>query len=214
MGRRALRKIDPNLDLTRHLFAVEELEESFKPQSLFERDAPLEIEVGCGKGLFLENVSTTRPEHNFIGVEIAKKYARFTAARLAKTNSSNAVMFQGDAWRFVRDFIADHTVTGIHIYFPDPWWKERHRKRRIMNAAFIKDIERILVSTGRLHFRTDVKEYFDSTVELIAASSKLTGPQAVPELTGTNELDALTHFERRMRLNDRVVYRSEFIQPT
>ena len=213
MGRRSLPKIDPNLDLARHLFSVEELEDSFNPHSLFECNAPLEIEVGCGKGLFLESASTTRPEHNFIGVEIAKKYARFTAARLAKSNSSNAVMFQGDAWRFVRDFIADQTVTGIHVYFPDPWWKGRHRKRRIMNAAFIKDIERILVSTGRLHFRTDVKEYFDSTLDLIAASSKLTGPQAVPELTGANKPDALTHFERRMRLKDRVVYRSEFIQP-
>lgn len=214
MGRRALRRIDPNLNLTRHLFSVEELEDSFDPQSLFESNAPLELEVGCGKGLFLSNASTTRPEHNFIGVEIAKKYARFGAARLAQSNSRNAVMFQGDAWRFVRDFIADQTVTGIHVYFPDPWWKGRHRKRRIMNSAFIKDIERILVSTGRLHFRTDVKEYFDSTLELIAASSKLTGPQAVPELTGANELEALTHFERRMRLNDRVVYRSEFIQLT
>src|SRR5690348_2438299 len=97
MPRRALRKVDPALDLTRHFREAADLPAQFDQVSLFERPAPLEVEVGTGKGLFLSQAAHSQPEHNFLGVEIAQKYARYAAARLARQQVTNAVVIAGDA---------------------------------------------------------------------------------------------------------------------
>lgn len=213
MGRRALPKIDPTLDISRHFRTVEELVDApWEPASLFGRTAPLELEVGSGKGLFLQTASLANPDHNFIGVEVAYKYARFIAHRLAKRKLPNAIAVQGDGLRLFRERIPDNSLTAVHIYFPDPWWKARHHKRRVMTEAFLADIVRTLQAGGRLHFWTDVKEYFDNTLELIAKTTPLIGPIEVSEKAAEHDLDFRTHFERRMRMNGEPVYRSEFVK--
>ena len=219
MGRRALRKVDPTLDLSRHLKTLEEL--AGAPEAaplvvaaLFDRVAPLEVEVGSGKGLFVASASAARPAHNFLGIEIAAKYARFAAAKLARAGRTNAVMIAGDGLRLFREFLADASVAAVHVYFPDPWWKKRHKKRRVMNETLLKDIERVLQPGGALHFWTDVEEYFLSSLELIAATVKLVGPLPVAEQQATHDLDYRTHFERRMRLHGESVFRSEFRKPS
>ncbi|HCP84646.1 MAG TPA: tRNA (guanosine(46)-N7)-methyltransferase TrmB, partial [Planctomycetaceae bacterium] len=112
---------------------------------------------------------------------------------------------------FISKHIAKNIVAAIHVYFPDPWWKARHRKRRVMNESFVTDIIRCLIPNGILHFWTDVKEYFDVTLELLEGFPELSGPNAVEEKTAEHDLDYRTHFERRMRKNDIPVYRSQFI---
>jgi tRNA (guanine-N7-)-methyltransferase len=210
MGRRALPKIDQTLDLSRHFRTVEELVAApWDPSALFGRDAPLEIEVGSGKGLFLQNAALAHPEHNFLGIEVAFKYARFIAYRLAKRSISNAIAVHGDGLRLFREWIPADSLAAVHVYFPDPWWKARHHKRRVMTEAFLADVTRTLQPGGRLHFWTDVKEYFDNTLELIA-KTPLTGPIEVLEKSAEHDLDYRTHFERRMRLHNEPVYRSEF----
>src|SRR5262245_30040482 len=97
MGRRALRKVDPALDLTRHFREAAELPATFAQAPFFERSAPLEVEVGSGKGLFLAQWSSCCCDRNFMGIEIARKYARYAAARLAKQSSANALVICGDA---------------------------------------------------------------------------------------------------------------------
>ena len=82
MGRRSLPRIDPSLDLSRHYLEGDSLPHPFDRQPLFSRVAPLEIEVGSGKGLFLTTASAACPERDFLGIELAHKYARFAAARL------------------------------------------------------------------------------------------------------------------------------------
>ena len=82
MPRRALRKIDPALNLSRHLKLPDELPRPWDPSQLFDREAPLEIEVGSGKGLFLESAATANPAHNYLGIEIATKYARLPPLEL------------------------------------------------------------------------------------------------------------------------------------
>jgi tRNA (guanine-N7-)-methyltransferase len=213
MGRRALPKIDPTLDLSEHFRTVEELvATSWEPVALFGRDAPLEVEVGSGKGLFLQNAALAAPDHNFLGVEVAYKYARFIAHRLAKREIPNAIAVQGDGLRLFRDSISADSLAAVHVYFPDPWWKARHHKRRVMTEAFLADVTRTLAPDGRLHFWTDVNEYFDNTLELIAKTTPLTGPIEVPEKNAEHDLDYRTHFERRMRLHNERVYRSEFVK--
>ena len=215
MGRRALPKIDPTLDLSRHLLTASELPKPFAPAQHFGRTAPVEVEVGSGKGLFMLSASGARPEHDFFGVEVATKYARFAASRLARAERTNALMAQGDALAFFREWVTDSSLHAVHVYFPDPWWKKKHRRRRVMNESFLHDVIRTLIPGGKLHFWTDVEEYFQTTMELMAQlpphpAGKFVGPLAVPESPAEHNLDYRTHFERRMRLHELPVYRSEF----
>jgi tRNA (guanine-N7-)-methyltransferase len=210
MGRRSLRKTDPALDLSRHLKSWDELPRPWNPDELFGRAAPLEIEVGSGKGLFLAAASAAQPDRDFLGIEIAARYARHAAARLARRELTNAVLVHGDAQRLFRELVPDTCLAAVHVYFPDPWWKARHKKRRVMNEAFVRDVERTLMTPGRLHFWTDVEEYFATTLELLAASTGLSGPLPVAEQPAQHDLDYRTHFERRMRLHGEAVHRAEF----
>lgn len=210
MGRRALPKIDPQLDLAFHLRTVEAFPAPWDPAQLFGRGGPVEIEVGSGKGLFLQTAASNQPETNFLGVEVSLKYARFTAARLAKRKLANAISVHGDGLKFFRERVPDNALDAVHVYFPDPWWKKRHRRRRVLNESFLADVVRTLRPSARLHFWTDVKEYFDSTLELIAEQTPLVGPLDVPERPAEHHLDYRTHFERRTRMNDEPVYRAQF----
>ena len=210
MGRRALRKIDPALDLTRHLKSWDELPKPWSAVEVFGREAPLEVEVGSGKGLFLETAAAAMPERDFLGIEIAAKYARFAAARLAKRGLRNAVVVHGDAQRLFAELLSDASLAAVHVYFPDPWWKKRHQKRRVMNERFVGNVARTLAAGGSLHFWTDVRERFDATLELFARETRLVGPLEVIERPAEHPLDYRTHFERRMRLGEQPVYRAEF----
>lgn len=172
------------------------------------------VEMGSGKGMFLERASGAMPERDLVGIEVAKKYARFAAARLARSGRRNAIMIQGDGLRFFREWLGDASVDAVHVYFPDPWWKKRHRKRRVMNEAFLRDVERTLKPGGELHFWTDVEEYFQETLPLIAACTSLAGPLDVEETPAEGDLDYRTHFERRMRQHGLAVFRSRFERRT
>ncbi|HEY2882322.1 MAG TPA: tRNA (guanosine(46)-N7)-methyltransferase TrmB [Pirellulales bacterium] len=210
MSRRTLPKLDPALDLSRSLQLPGHLPQPWDQRVLFGRQAPLEIEVGSGKGLFLSQAAKARPGHDFLGIELAQKYARYSAARLAKQQLANACMVHGDAEKIFAEILPPDIAAAVHVYFPDPWWKARHRKRRVMNSHFLLNAVRVLVPGGTLHFWTDVEEYYRSAVELIVAEIPLAGPFEVQEHTAEHNLDFRTHFERRMRLHGEAVYRTEF----
>jgi tRNA (guanine-N7-)-methyltransferase len=211
MGRRSLPKFDTSVDLSRHYYELPDLPETTAVSSLFARpDLPLEVEVGSGKGLFMASASRAYPEHNFLGIEIATKYARFAAVRLAKEERANAVMLHGDARLLFSQRLATGQCAAVHVYFPDPWWKARHLRRRIMNDTFVREIERVLEPNGTLHFWTDVEDYFHAGLETLATHTQLQGPLDVPELQPEHDLDYRTHFERRMRKHEIRIWRAEF----
>jgi tRNA (guanine-N7-)-methyltransferase len=210
MGRRALKRIDKDLDYSWHLLAFDDLPNPVDGGSLFDRPGPLEIEVGSGKGLFMRTASGQRPEHNFLGVEIAYGYARHAAARLAQRERTNARMLAGDGQRLLREFVPDDSLEAVHVYFPDPWWKKRHHKRRVLNEEFLLQVARTMRPGGRLHFWTDVQDYYTATLELIAERIPLAGPFPVEARPAEDDLDYHTHFERRTRLAEQPVYRAEF----
>lgn len=214
MGRRALRKPDPSLDWSGHLKTFDQLPSPWDAEALFGRRAPLEVEVGSGKGLFLRTAAADRPEVDFLGIEVSGKYARFAAAGLAKRAIKNALVVVADGLRIFQERLPEESLSAVHVYFPDPWWKKRHMKRRVMRESFVRDVQRTLQPGGLLHFWTDVQEYFQTGVDLVKTCTHLEGPIGVAELTAEHDLDYRTHFERRTRLEGEPVYRAEFRKPT
>jgi len=216
MGRRALRKIDPSLDLSRHLLTPGQLPRPWDARAVFGRLGPLEVDVGSGKGLFLRTAAAAQPGVDFLGIEISRKYARFAAAGLAQRELPNARVLAADALRVFQEVLPDDSLAAVHVYFPDPWWKKRHKKRRIMRQAFVERIEQTLQPGGTLHFWSDVLEYFQVTLDLVAAHTRLVGPIEVPEpdsdrrLVAADDMAYRTHFERRMRLGQEPVFRAQF----
>ena len=191
----------------------DDLPQPWDTQALFGRQAPLELEIGSGRGLFITQAARSTSDHDFLGVEISKKYAKHCATLIAKHQISNAVMVCGDAQAVLREHIPERSLVAVHIYFPDPWWKRRHRKRRIVSEPVIHLVSQRLVPGGKLHFWTDVEEYFRAGLQSIANVPGFDGPFEVEERLAEHELDYRTHFERRTRLHDQPVYRSLFIKP-
>jgi tRNA (guanine-N7-)-methyltransferase len=212
MARRALRKIDPRLDVDRYFVPFEALPRPWEGEVLFGRTAPLEVEVGSGKGMFLASASEADPDANYLGIEMAYKYARFTAARLAKAKAAAARIVHGDAVPLLAEVLPDRSVRGVHIYFPDPWWKARHKKRRLIRPTFVASIERVLEWGGQFHFWTDVEEYFRSATDVVNAHSRLAlhPPLQIEEAPSPSA--GRTHRERRVRLEGGTVYRARWVK--
>jgi tRNA (guanine-N7-)-methyltransferase len=211
MPRSTVRRPPADLDLSGVLRKVDDLPGQLSSESLFGNDLPLEIEVGSGKGLFIAAASLDNPQHNFLGIEIIAKFAAHSAGRLARTGVKNAMMVSGNAEPLFEQRIAAGSLEAIHVYFPDPWWKKRHRKRRVVNERSIPNYSRALRSGGRFHFWTDVLDYFEQTIEMIAAIAPEFGvPIPEEEAEATHELDYRTHFERRSRQHQIPVYRVRY----
>jgi tRNA (guanine-N7-)-methyltransferase len=98
-------------------------------RQLFGNDHPVEVEVGFGKGPFLLNAGLSRPDRNFFGVEVVRKYQLYAAERVAVRGLPNVKTCCADAKVILRDYVAAGSVEDVHVYFPDPWWKTRHKKR-------------------------------------------------------------------------------------
>jgi tRNA (guanine-N7-)-methyltransferase len=178
--------------------------------AVFGNDHPVELEVGFGKGLFLIGAAQTCPGVNFAGVEIVRKYQLFTATRLAKRGLRNVRVACADARRFLASWVASGSLQAVHVYFPDPWWKKRHHKRRVFTAEFVRACVGVLRIGGQLHAATDVEEYAGLMRELLGAEPALR-PLPVPEPNQpSHDLDYLTNFERKFRQQGKPIYRLRY----
>ena len=173
-------------------------------------DCPIELEIGSGKGLFLQTSAAARPSHHFVGIELAAKFANRAAQRIAKRDLNNVVMLRGDAKHFLCNTVPSQSLVGLHVYFPDPWWRNKHKKRRVLNEQSLTDIVRTLKPQGEFHFWTDVLDYYEHICSQVMDMTPLGGPYYVPERLAQHELDYTTHFERRARTNSQAVYRAVF----
>ncbi len=172
-------------------------------RALFGNDRPVEIEVGFGKGLFLLTQCQARLDTNFFGIEIERKYTLLTATRMAQLQLRNVKLACTDARWLLKERIAEASVSAVHVYFPDPWWKTRHRKRKLFTSAFAEQCVRVMRGGGRLHFATDVADYYADTIEMLKGIEML---RALPAPAGDAEY--LTNFERKYRHEGRVIYRA------
>jgi tRNA (guanine-N7-)-methyltransferase len=170
----------------------------------------VEVEVGFGKGLFLLSASQARPDVNFLGIEVFRKYQLFTATRLAKRGLRNVRLVCGDARTLVRDYFPSDSLQALHIYFPDPWWKMRHRKRRLITPEFAAECERVLQPGGRLYVVSDVADYFTVIVDLLAQRPRLHPVPPSDLQPPQHDLDYLTNFERKYRKEGRPIHRATY----
>ncbi len=178
--------------------------------ALFGNENPVELEIGSGKGLFLSSAATSQPGINYMGIELSRKYALFAAQRLARCELPNAKVWCGDARQVLSRLVPAASLRAVHVYFPDPWWKTRHKKRRVFTAQLVREIERTLRPAGELSVASDVLEYYGVIRELIASSGRFLEHEPAERPAPAHPLDYLTHFERKYRLEGRPIYQTRY----
>ena len=182
---------------------------------LFGNPNPVELDVGCGKGLFLVRAGAAHPEVNYLGIDWSRRYARAAAERVLKAGlARNVRVTRADARFLFAECFPTASVQAVHVYFPDPWWKKRHKKRRLFTEAFVRDVLRVLQPEGKLHVATDVQEYATEIFRLLETADGLRRLPPPPPTQPTHDLDYLTHFERKYRLEGRAIYRASYARAT
>ncbi|SRR6266851_3896051 len=200
----------PLEELAPYLLAPPESPSHLNWRQVFGNDQPVELEVGFGKGLFLLNACQACPDVNFLGIEILRKYQLYAATRFAKRGLKNVRLVKADAREFLRDDVPDESFQAIHVYFPDPWWKKRHLKRRLFTADFAVQCERTLRIGGRLYVVTDVSDYFGIITVLLQQHTRLKLLPVSDPKEPTHDLDYLTNFERKFLKEGRAIYRGVY----
>ena len=137
----------------------------------FGRDAPLEVEIGCGYGHFLMEYARRCPDRNLVGIEFRAKLAYGLRRKVERSGLKNVVVLQGDARRLLPLLFAPGSIARVHVQFPDPWWKKRHAKRRLVDPAFVTLLYGLLAPGGRVYLRTDILEYGRRMIEVFEDGS-------------------------------------------
>ncbi|WIM04610.1 MAG: tRNA (guanosine(46)-N7)-methyltransferase TrmB [Candidatus Nitricoxidivorans perseverans] len=139
----------------------------------FGRAAPKILEIGCGMGETTAAIAAAHPENDYLGIEVHTPGVGSLLKEIADRGLSNLRIVQHDAVEVVRDMIPEGALAGIHIYFPDPWPKKRHHKRRLIQPAFVALLASRLAAGGYLHCATDWEEYAQQMLEVLSAEPLL-----------------------------------------
>jgi tRNA (guanine-N7-)-methyltransferase len=156
-----------------------------------------EIEIGPGRGWFLVERLEAVPSVRMVGLEIRRKWATIVDRRLAERGlSSRGRVFAEDA-RLVLPRIPTGTVGAVFVHFPDPWWKKRHKKRRVATASLLTDVVRVLAPGGELFLQTDVEERADEFDALVRTEPLLSPWSGASARVSENPYQARSPRERR-----------------
>lgn len=120
---------------------------------------PWEVEIGFGKGRYLLRRAALEPEGRFLGIEIAGEYFRLAARRVARRRLENVVLLEGEAQYLAAAVLPRGFARALHIYFPDPWPKQRHQRRRLLAPDSLDLVQGLLAPEGKLYFATDFLAY-------------------------------------------------------
>ncbi len=181
---------------------VETLPRPIDWKELFGNDHPVELEIGMGKGTFLTEQARARPDVNFFGIEWARWFWRYASDRLRRNDCMNARTVRAEAGFFLAEFVTDASLSVLHIYFPDPWPKARHNKRRLIQPKFMPLVERVLAPAGRLQVVTDHADYFEQIETTVKGSGLEIMEYNRPGSAGEGEFVG-TNFERKYRREGR-----------
>lgn len=142
-------------------------------EAAFGRRAPCVLEIGFGMGDATARIAASRPDVNFLGVEVFAAGVGALCKRIDEMALANLRIIQHDAVEVVRDMLNDASLAGVHIYFPDPWPKARHHKRRLVNPEFVSLIAPRIAPGGYLHCATDWEHYAQQMLEVLSAQPLL-----------------------------------------
>jgi tRNA (guanine-N7-)-methyltransferase len=180
----------------------------FRPAPLdftaaFGRDAPRVLEIGFGMGETTAEIAAAHPHIDYLGVEVHTPGVGALLKRVETLGLRNIRVIEHDAQAVVEQQIADGILTGVHVFFPDPWPKARHHKRRLLQPHFVTQLARKLLPGGYLHFATDWPDYADQMKEVLESTPGLTADRpprgAATEAFGPGDgpTRPRTKFERR-----------------
>ena len=189
---RALRELWPD-------FGIEYSEDHLNLDSIFGRDVPRVLEIGFGNGESLVEQAVSCPAMDFVGIEVHEPGVGHCLLRVAERGVSNLRLIRHDAVEVLEHQIPDASFHRVNLYFPDPWPKKRHHKRRILQADFLRLLSRKLVPGGSFHIATDWENYAEQIAHVIDSQDCFTLSERRVH-GGDNPLDRpVTKFERRGR---------------
>ena len=145
-------------------------QELLQPQAVFGRSAPLVLEIGSGMGETTAHIAAAQPGTDFIAVEVHGPGVGSLLRRIDEQALKNVRVIRHDAVEVLEHMIADGSLAGMHLFFPDPWPKKRHHKRRLVRPAFAALAARKLAPGGYLHAATDWEDYAAQMVEVLSAA--------------------------------------------
>jgi tRNA (guanine-N7-)-methyltransferase len=145
----------------------------FDAARVFGRQAPLFVEIGFGMGLATAQIAAARPDADFLGIEVHEPGVGALLQRIDEQQLGNLRIVQHDAVEVLQHMIAPSTLAAVHVFFPDPWPKKRHWKRRLIQPQFVALLTSRLAPGGTLHCATDWQPYAEQMLEVLSAESSL-----------------------------------------
>ncbi|MEO8440308.1 MAG: tRNA (guanosine(46)-N7)-methyltransferase TrmB [Spartobacteria bacterium] len=171
--------------------------------TVFPHPGPLELDIGCGDGAFIAAQAERFPERNFLGLEKLGGRVLRASKKASRLGLRNVRVLRIESSYAVQYLLPPGSVDTVHLLFPDPWPKKKHRRRRIVTPEFLASVHRLLVPKGRFRVATDQKDYFGAIRELIAGSGF--GEVAPAE----SETFPVTTFEKHFVREGVPIYRLE-----
>lgn len=165
--------------------------------SLFAQPAPVVIEIGFGMGHSLAAMALANPQLNYIGVEVHRPGVGSLLAEVAQKNLPNIRLVHGDAVPLLTHRIADHSLAGVQIFFPDPWHKTRHHKRRLIQPEFVNLLQRKLQQGGFVHLATDWHPYAIHMMQVLSETPGFVNVAGPGQFVAQADWRPATKFERR-----------------
>ncbi|MFA6053458.1 MAG: tRNA (guanosine(46)-N7)-methyltransferase TrmB [Methylobacter sp.] len=164
---------------------------------VFGRDAPLIVEIGFGNGDSLAKMAAANPENDYIGIEVHRPGVGHLMMLLDQQGLNNVRIYCHDAIEIIEQKIADNSLAGVHLFFPDPWPKKKHHKRRIVRPSFVELLVRKLKTGGYFHAATDWQNYAEAMLEVLSAGAGLSNASNSNDYCERPDYRPLTKFEQR-----------------
>lgn len=161
----------------------------------FGRDAPKILEIGFGMGEPTAHIAKNHPQNDYLALEVHTPGVGSLLKQIDEQFITNIRVMQHDAVEVIRDMLGDNTLDGVHIFFPDPWHKARHNKRRLIQAPFVAQLVMKLKPGGYIHVATDWQDYAEQVLAVLSAEPALANTAA--DYAPKPEYRPLTKFEQR-----------------
>ena len=165
--------------------------------TLFGREAPVVLEIGFGMGASLVEMAKAAPEKNFIGIEVHRPGVGACLTSAEEAGVTNLRLFCHDAVEVLEQMIPDQSIDTLQLFFPVPWHKSRHHKRRIVQAPFVQMLRPKLKLGGLFHMATDWQNYAEQMLEVMSVAEGFTNTSAFGDYVPRPDARPLTKFEQR-----------------